>query len=84
MRCFSTALPSPPTATATTSRATASEPPRSNNEIRTAAEQYATGMSLANVAAEYGLDAHTIANRFRPAGIPVPSRLGWRSHHTAR
>jgi hypothetical protein len=53
-----------------------------DDELRTAAEQYATGRSLSDVAVEYGLDPQTIANRFRRAGIPIRPRRGWPPHHT--
>ena len=55
----------------------------SDDELRTAAEQYGSGMSLAEVATAYGIDAQTVANRFRRAGIPIRPRHGWPSRHTA-
>jgi lambda repressor-like predicted transcriptional regulator len=45
--------------------------------LTAAADLYATGLSLAAVAARYGIDPQTVANRFRRAGIPVRSRRGW-------
>ena len=42
-----------------------------------AAGLYANGLSLAAVAARYGIDPQTVANRFRRAGIPVRTRRGW-------
>lgn len=44
-----------------------------------AAELCATGLSLADVANRYDIDAQTVANRFRRAGIPVRPRRGWTS-----
>jgi hypothetical protein len=40
---------------------------------------YAAGSSLAHVADQFGVDAQTVANRFRRAGIPVRPRRGWSS-----
>jgi len=51
--------------------------------IRRAAKLYGTGLSLADVAAEYGIDAQTVANRFRRAGIPVRPRRRWPAQHQA-
>lgn len=42
-----------------------------------AAESYATGSSLADVARRYGIDPQTVANRFQRAGVPVRPRRGW-------
>ena len=42
-----------------------------------AAGLYANGLSLAAVAARYGIDPQTVANRFRRAGIPVRTHRGW-------
>ena len=42
-----------------------------------AADLYASGLALAAVAARYGVDPQTVANRFRRAGIPVRPRRGW-------
>ena len=50
-----------------------------DDEIVTqAAELYATGLSLADVAQRFGIDAQTVANRFRRAGVAVRPRRGWR------
>ena len=49
------------------------------SKLKDAAELYATGLSLADVAKRYEIDAQTVANRFRRAGIPVRPRRGWRS-----
>ncbi len=49
-----------------------------DDEILTqAAELYATGSSLADVADQFGVDAQTVANRFRCAGIAIRPRRGW-------
>jgi hypothetical protein len=40
-------------------------------------------LSLADVAAGYGIDAQTVANRFRRAGIPIRPRRGWSVSHQA-
>lgn len=53
-----------------------------DDELRKAAEQYGSGKSLAGVASGYGIDAQTVANRFRRAGIPIRPRRGWPSRHT--
>jgi AraC-like DNA-binding protein len=45
--------------------------------LRHAAELYATGWSLADVADQFGVDAQTVANRFRRAGVVVRPRRGW-------
>jgi hypothetical protein len=42
-----------------------------------AAAYYASGASLATVAARFGVDPSTVANRFRRAGVAVRPRLGW-------
>jgi hypothetical protein len=42
-----------------------------------AARNYADGSSLADIAAQFGLDPSTVANRFRRAGIPIRPRRGW-------
>ena len=47
--------------------------------LRQAAELYATGLSLADVAHRFGVDAQTVANRFRRAGVAVRPRRGWTS-----
>jgi lambda repressor-like predicted transcriptional regulator len=46
-----------------------------------AADLYASGLALAAVAARYGVDPQTVANRFRRAGIPVRPRRGWPPQH---
>jgi transposase len=45
--------------------------------LRKAAELYVTGLSLAEVASRYEIDAQTVANRFRRAGVPVRRQRGW-------
>ena len=45
--------------------------------LNQAADVYATGRSLADVADQFGVDAQTVANRFRRAGIAVRARRGW-------
>jgi hypothetical protein len=47
--------------------------------LRDPADLYATGLSLADVANLYGIDAQTVANRFRRAGVPVRPRRVWTS-----
>jgi len=47
--------------------------------LNEAAELYATGLSLAGVAHQFGIDAQTVANRFRRAGVAVRPRRGWTS-----
>ena len=47
--------------------------------LKAAAARYADGLSLADVANRYGIDAQTVANRFRRAGVSVRPRRGWRS-----
>ena len=44
-----------------------------------AAELYASGLSLAGVADQFGIDAQTVANRFQRAGVAVRPRRGWAS-----
>ena len=44
-----------------------------------AAELYEAGLSLADIADRFGIDAQTVANRFRLAGVPVRPRRGWSS-----
>ena len=39
--------------------------------LRQADDLYATGQSLAGVAKRFGIDAQTVANRFRRAGVRV-------------
>jgi hypothetical protein len=45
--------------------------------LASAARSYADGSSLADLAAQFGLDPSTVANRFRRAGIPIRPRRGW-------
>ena len=45
--------------------------------LKQAAELYASGFSLTDVAHQFGIDAQTVANRFRRAGVPVRPRRGW-------
>jgi len=54
-----------------------------DNALREAAELYATGLSLADVANRFGIDAQTVANRFRRAGVTVRPRRGWNSQTVA-
>ena len=49
--------------------------------LKQAAELYATGVSLADVADRFGVDPQTVANRFRRGAIPIRLRRGSRSHH---
>ena len=49
----------------------------SKEELASAAELYAHGESLADVAARYSVDASTVARRFRRARIPIRPRRGW-------
>lgn len=51
--------------------------------LNEAAEMYASGRSLAAVASQFGVDAQTVANRFRRAGISIRPRRGWPSRHIA-
>jgi hypothetical protein len=44
--------------------------------LRRAADLYATGLSLAEVADRYDIDAQIVANRFRRADIATRSRRG--------
>ena len=44
--------------------------------LEEAAELYASGLSLADVADQFGIDAQTVANRFRRAGVAVQPRRG--------
>lgn len=44
-----------------------------------AAELYAAGLSLIDVADRFGIDPQTVANRFRRAGVAVRQRRGWSS-----
>ena len=47
--------------------------------LERAAELYAAGSSLVDVAHRFGIDAQTVANRFRRAGVAVRPRRGWTS-----
>ena len=47
--------------------------------LKEAAEMYAAGLSLADVGEQFGIDAQTVANRFRRAGVAVRPRRGWTS-----
>ena len=44
--------------------------------LEKAAGLYASGLSLADVADRFGIDAQTVANRFRRAGVAVRPRRG--------
>jgi AraC-like DNA-binding protein len=48
-----------------------------HKQLASAARSYADGSSLATIAAQFGLDPSTVANRFRQAGIPIRPRRGW-------
>ena len=50
-----------------------------DDALKEAAELYATGLSLADVADRFRIDGQTVANRFRRAGVPVRPRRGWSS-----
>jgi lambda repressor-like predicted transcriptional regulator len=54
-----------------------SESEWTSETLAAAADLYATGLSLAAVAGRYGIDAQTVANRFRRARIPTRPRRGW-------
>jgi DNA-binding CsgD family transcriptional regulator len=45
--------------------------------LTSAARSYADGSSLADIAAQLGLDPSTVANRFRRVGIRIRPRQGW-------
>ena len=47
--------------------------------LKEAAELYVAGRSLADVGEQFGIDAQTVANRFRRAGVAVRPRRGWPS-----
>ena len=49
----------------------------SDRELRIAVDLYAGGHSLAAVGQYLDVDAATVANRFRRAGVPVRARRGW-------
>jgi hypothetical protein len=46
--------------------------------LTSAARSYADGSSLATIAAQFGLDPSTVANRLRRAGIKIRPRRGWK------
>jgi Transposase len=48
-----------------------------HKKLASAARSYAAGSSLATIAAQFGLDPSTVANRFRRAGVPIRPRRGW-------
>ena len=50
-----------------------------DDDLREAAKMYASGLSLAVVADRFRIDAQTVANRFRRAGVRVRTRRGWPS-----
>ena len=45
--------------------------------LATAAGLYHQGLSLAAVAAHFGINPSTVANRLRHAGITIRPRRGW-------
>ena len=49
--------------------------------LAAAADLDATGLSLAAVAATYGINPQPVVNRFRQARIPTRPRRGWPPHH---
>lgn len=51
-----------------------------DDSLKEAAELYAAGLSLADVGDQFGIDAQTVANRFRRAGVAVRARRGWTPH----
>jgi hypothetical protein len=48
-----------------------------HKKLASAARSYADGSSLATIAAQFGLDPSTVANRFRRAGVSIRPRRGW-------
>lgn len=48
-----------------------------DGSVRDAAKRYEAGGSLKVVAAQYGVDARTLAREFRRAGVPIRPRRGW-------
>ena len=48
-----------------------------HDALTAAVAYYASGASLATVAARFGVDPSTVANRFRRAGVVVRPRRGW-------
>jgi transposase-like protein len=45
--------------------------------VARAAERYSQGLSVADVASEFGVHARTLAREFRRAGIVIRPRRGW-------
>jgi AraC-like DNA-binding protein len=45
--------------------------------VAQASMRYARGLSLVDVAAEYGVHERTLAREFRRGGIPIRLRRGW-------
>jgi AraC-like DNA-binding protein len=45
--------------------------------VTQASERYSEGLSLADVASEFGVHARTLAREFRRAGTPIRGRRGW-------
>jgi AraC-like DNA-binding protein len=45
--------------------------------LASAARTYQSGSSLADIAAHFGLDPSTVANRFRRADVAIRPRRGW-------
>lgn len=45
--------------------------------LAAAARLYASGASLTNVGASFGVHASTVANRFHHAGVQIRPRRGW-------
>jgi AraC-like DNA-binding protein len=48
-----------------------------HKKLTSAARTYTDGSSLATIAAQFGIDPSTVANRFRQAGVPIRPRRGW-------
>lgn len=49
-----------------------------DDALAAAANSYALGSSLADIASEHNLDPKTVANRFRRAGVTIRPRPGWK------
>ena len=45
--------------------------------VTQACERYDQGLSLADVAAEFGIHERTLAREFRRVWIPIRPRRGW-------
>jgi AraC-like DNA-binding protein len=45
--------------------------------VAQASERYAKGLSLADVASEFGVHARTLAREFRRSRTPIRGRRGW-------